>query len=448
MKRRGIVKALAILVAVFLLASCAQPAASQPASTAGEAQASAASTAAGSGSAATPDVEPVKVAVIQSLTGANASSAAYQVDTMQLCADFFNETNSIESLGGAPIELVWIDNMSDINAMKTVVENTFQDDTYDFCILQGSTAYVMPSIASVIKAGVPTFTKAQGDAVFQQGATNLFCIPAITSVQAQMPMEFFQWLAQTQDIDTTKFGILGVDFEHGISTSKTYGELLDSMDGFGYVFSELYPGDITDMSSIVTSMKQAGVEVLLHSGGDSDAKLLLNTMRTMNFNPIIMGSGSGMMYPSFYRDAGEAVIGVMTVAISNAFTTNAESNPEFIELRKKCFDELGHVGGDFLATFYSMLEIIKQTVEETGSRDWATNAAAMHTMEFTTTYQTVDADGNYTDIQVFAEDGTSPNSTPLIVQFREIEFEGQTVIEPVTIYPEANATYELEWGTS
>lgn len=293
-------------------------------------------------------VEPIKVAVFQSLTGSNASSASFQVQTLQLSCDYFNETNSIKSLGGAKIELVWVDNMSDINAMKTVVENAFQDKTYDFGILSGSTAYTMPAIASITKAGVPTLTKAQGDAIFEQGCNNIFCIPVTSSTQAKLPMEFLQYLKSSVDIDTNKIGILCIDNEHGISTRKTYEDLIKSMDGFNYVYSELYPADITDMSSVITAMKQAGVEILLSSSGDSDAKLLFNTMKTMNFNPLNLCSGSGVLYPSFYQDAGESIVGVLCASISNAFTTNGENSEDFLKLRQRCYEQYGHFGGDFL----------------------------------------------------------------------------------------------------
>ena len=50
------------------------------------------------------------------------------------------------------------------------------------------------------------------------------------------------------------------------------------------------------LTNIVVGLKQAGCEVVFPTCYTQDAKLLFNTMKSMNYSPLIIGGGGGFLY--------------------------------------------------------------------------------------------------------------------------------------------------------
>ena len=387
--------------------------------------------------------ESVKIAVFIAQSGNAASAAVFQIQALELAVEQFNANGGVKSLGGAPLELIFVDNMSDANYMKTVVESTFDDPNITFGLMPLASSYTMPAIAAITKAQVPCLTTSQADAIFQQGCDYIYGIACTSSKMADMPAVYAEYLKENYDLDTSKIGIICVDNEYGASMQNSYETMFAEMDGFNIVYSERYPVDTTDMSSIVTAMKQKGVELLFSVNLDQDAKLLFSTMKTMNFNPLLIGGGSGIMYPTFYEDAGDIMEGVISVTNSNPTAKNTETDEDFQQLKKMCYDRYGHYGGEFLVTYDSMIDIIAQCLEYTGSRDRVENNKAMKELKFETLFQKIDENGNATNVQYFDEAGTSPYSIALMAQF---QYDENGDLLPQCVYPEEYASAELIWS--
>lgn len=400
----------------------------------------------GTESSSTPNesgVEPVKAAVFISLSGANAASSVFQIQALELAAKQFNDNGGFASLGGAPLELVFCDNMSDANSMKTVVESTFEDESISFGIFPLASSYTSPALAAITKAQVPCLTTSQADSIFQQNCDYIYGVACLSSAMGSLPATYAEYLKENHGVDTSKIGVVCVDNEYGASMQATYESMFGEIDGYEIVYSTLYPMDTTDMSSIVTSLKQKDVTLLYAVGLDQDSKLLFSTMKSMNYNPLIIGGGSGIMYPTFYEDVGAGMEGIISAANSNPTASNTEDDEQFQELKKMCYEEYGHYGGEFLVTYDSMIDIISQCVEHTGSRDREVNNKAMKELEFKNLFQKIDAQtGEVTDTMIFNEHGVSVNSIPLMVQF---QYDENGDLLPQCIYPAEYASAELQW---
>lgn len=395
------------------------------------------------GPAAPAGVEPVKIAVFIALSGNASSAAVFQIQALELAVQQFNENGGVKALGGAPLELVLADNMSDANYMKTVVESTFEDESITFGLLPLASSYTMPAIAAITKSEVPCLTTSQSDAIYEQGCDYIYGIACTSSAQGEMPTVYAKYLKDNYGVDTSKIGVVCVDNEYGASMQATYEKLFGEMEGYDIVYSTLYPVDTTDMSSVVTALKQRDVQLLFSVNLDQDAKLFFNTMKSMNYNPLVIGGGSGIMYPTFYEDAGAAMEGIISVTNSNPTAKNTQDDAEFQALKQRCYDTYGHYGGEFLVTYDTIVDIISQCLEHTGSRDRNVNNKAMKELEFKTLFQKLDANGQVTDIQFFNEKGISPNSIPLMAQF---QYDENGDLLPQCIYPLEYASAELQWS--
>ena len=446
MTKNSILRPLSLLIAViltFTLVACGggnSSSSSSQGSSSGTTQ-----TPSASSGTATPDAgaEPVKVAVFIALSGTDASSAVFQIQALDLVVAEINAKGGVEGLDGAPIELVYFDNMSDTTQMKTVVEAALQDDDITFALFPASSAYTFAAIAAITKSQTPSLTTSRSDSIFQQGCDYIYTVGQLSSLGAGLAMDYCQWLAKEYDLDTTKIGIISVDNEYGVTNARGYRDNIAKIDGFEIVYDSLYPVAISDMSSIVTALKTNGVEILFQTGLDQDSKLLFNTISMMNFNPVVIGGGSGLLYPSYANALGDDVIGLISSSMGCSNFKAAVEDPTYSALMNKCYDLYGHEGGDYMLCYDAMFKIIVDTLNETGTRDREINNKALKNMEYEVLYPMLDKEGNPTNIMYFDEFGTSPNSILTMVQYRKTNH-GNV---PVVIYPKAFATAELQFGT-
>ena len=175
-------KLIALLLALSMVIGClactAQPAA---------APAAAASTSetAGSESAAEPAAEAaaepvaaetIKIGAFFNFSGANADTGILDGDGAQFAADWINARGGIKSLGGAQIEIVKGDTLSDSSQAKAVAERVVSEN---------------PDIVAAIGAGGSGYTVAMGT-VFEKAE-----IPYVQSgVSASIPAQGYSYTYQ------------------------------------------------------------------------------------------------------------------------------------------------------------------------------------------------------------------------------------------------------------
>ena len=133
----------------------------------------------------------------------------------------------------------------------------------------------------------------------------------------------------------TKVGIIYEDTDYGISTAQGNLELAKSA-GLEVVFNESFPANGSDVSSLITNLKASGAEMVLPVAFTQDAKLIFNTMSSMDYHPLILGGGAGFLYPSFAEELGDAVDGVLSVASLNWDSTSFSG--DFAEVARQ-FEE-------------------------------------------------------------------------------------------------------------
>ena len=302
---------------------------------------------------------------------------------------------------------------------------------------------IQAAIATLSKLQCPALTTSQADSIFDQGCDYIYGIAQVSSKAAAVTTQFVSYLAEKYGVDTSRIGCVAVDNDYGRMNMETFEKRYSAMDGYELIYSEAYPADTADMSSIVTALKNKDVQLLHSINLDQDGKLFFATIKGMNYNPLVIGGGSGIMYPTFIEACGPVLEGVLSGTHTNPNASNTEDDEMFQELKAMCYDKYGHYGGEFLVSYYSQMQVLHQLLNETKSYDRQVNNKAMKELEFHTLFPKIDADGNYTDIQYFDEKGTSPNSTTEMAQF---QYDANGELWPTCVYPEALASAEIQWN--
>lgn len=394
---------------------------------------------AGATEAAGEAVDTVKIAIFYNVTGSAADSGQQDVWGSQLAAKHINESGGIKSLGGAKIELVIGDTMSDVSQAKSVAERVLQDNEIVAAAAAGGSTYLIPMLPVFDKLKVPMCTLNISDKITSQGYQYVFqTVPKGTQF-GQLQIEFLDYLGAEHGVDVSKIGILYENSEYGESTAKGSRDLIEKSGKYEVVFDEAFPVGLTDASSLVTALKNSGAQVLLPVAFSQDAKLIYNTMAQMDYSPVSIGGGAGFLFPVFANEMGEAVNGFISTSMINWDTVAVLNNPDFDWIPADYEKEYNEFPTEHSMSSYNSIYMIAQALEAAGKSDRDAVRDALRDIEIKSLQQTP------TGITNYDETGWNP-CEPIMVQWQKGE---DGIFRTYTVFPEkyaTNAKYELPAG--
>jgi len=264
-----------------------------------------------------PADAPVRFLMSAMMSGPNAESGR-QVSMAAQTAEWYINTvlGGFSSLGGRPIELVIVDSTSDAAQAAAPFEHAL--GTGGFSVIIGnpnsSITLVNQPIAEAFQ--IPQIVSAAANAAISQGGFQFTFQPAATAVQfIPMQMDFIEYYAGLLGIPLSdlRLGLIFSDDAWGTDNANNT-RLQVQQRGLNLVFDQSYNiPTFTDATPLVTALMHAGVNVLLPSSFPSDLSLIFTAKGVLNFNPLVVGGGSAMTWPSLFVDLGEAVNGLTSV---------------------------------------------------------------------------------------------------------------------------------------
>lgn len=390
---------------------------------------------------ATPAVmaeEPdtIKVGCVFPMTGNNADQGVFNVDGCQFAVDWINEKGGIASLGGAKLELVSYDNQSDADQSKAAAERLISENP-DVVAVTGaaSSSYVLPMLPVFEKNGVPFLTAQVSESITNQGYQYVVRFGSTGGSFAEYQVKFLEWLNEEYGFGLKKIGIVYEDTEWGISNTAGAVTAIENSDaGFEIVYNEAFTAGSSDLTNIVVGLKKAGCEAVFPTCYTQDAKLLFNTMKSMNYNPLIIGGGGGFLYPSFGTELGELVDGVVSVSGHNYDIQTITNNEEIAEIGAKFEEKYGYFMPEQSTSAFSAIYLIAQALENAGTTD---QDAVMKELKALTSE--VATPGGAISID---ETGANVNAHAVIVQWQAGE---DGVYRTRSVFPaeEAGAEFQL-----
>lgn len=267
----------------------------------------------------TEGVETIKMAALYGFTGSGSQVAASCKNAIDMVAANINETG-IKNFDGAKLEVVYGDNQSNEDTSKTTAERILADQDILFCMGAGSSALLIPMLPITEKLHVPVLTNNSGDSITEQGYQYIFRCSDKSGTIPEFKTSFYKWLGDEKGYDLNKIGVLYVDYDFGISAAKSAQENYSKVGTI--IESESFPGDISDMSALITKFKSSGVEIIDFTGELQNAKLFFDTLDSMDYHPLVIGGGGGIAQNEFATGLGDSCIGVCS---SVAFTVDQKN---------------------------------------------------------------------------------------------------------------------------
>ena len=260
----------------------------------------------------TKEENTVNIAYFGTITGGMSEVGIMGRDAALLAVEHINADGGIKALGGAKINLIVADTTSDPSKAVAVTQRILGNNEISAIAQAGVSAVALAEMPVVEKAGVPMVSGAVSDKLTQSGYKYFFQACPSGGAFGAMQAEFLKYMTDTYHVAADKVGIVFENTAYGQSTSAGIKSLCEKY-GFKVVIEESYPANFTDATPLVTKIKNAGAEIIFPVSYTNDAALIMSTMKTLNYQPLIIGGGAGFIWPEFSKALGPLAEGIFSV---------------------------------------------------------------------------------------------------------------------------------------
>lgn len=439
MRKKSMGKIMALVLSVSLLAAgcgsggnTAQPTNGGTTEKANSEAGSEAGTTNGGEKADTTAVSVVKIGFLNPSSGNDAESGMLDTEGARLAVKHINESGGIKALGGARLELIEADTTSDAKQAPAVAERLITSNSDLSAIVGTGFSGLTLSILPITEQyEMPMVTNSSSDDIVAQGYEYIFKVAPLSSDFGKLQVEFIQNLNEQYNLNLSKVGVVYVNNSYGINTAAGVKTMAESA-GLEVVVDQSFPAGFTDASSLVTTLKNAGAEVIFPIAYTNEAKLIYDTMKSMNYNPLIIAGGGGFLWPSLGNALGDNINGTISAASWNWDSKNMLENPELVKVYESFEAEYGHYMTEHGGPNYLAVWAVKEAIEKCGSADPKEIREALASLtENDSVYLKMMQPGTLG----FNESGWNDGTKPVLIQWQDNK--------PRTIYPLDMASGEL-----
>ena len=375
--------------------------------------------------------DPVDIAIIVPLSGANASVGEQAVNAAKLAVADINDAGGIKSLGGAKLNLIVADATNDpqgaINTSERVLSQNKLAGAYGLALSPLTTA----ALPAFVKHHVPVITSAISDTlVTPANGGFLFQIAPKGSAFGNQQVEFLKFLNEKYKMGITKAAILYVNNPYGIATEKGIEQLAQKA-GLEIVLKSAYPAEIADASPLVSKIQQSGAQVLFPVSYISDASLILTALRSANSRVLVVGGGAGFIWPPIGQSLGDKVNGLTSVASWNLDSKNVKADPKLVSVTERYAKAYGTFMPEQAGEAYAGVSTLGAAIEAAKSADPAKVRDALAAIDIKS------GAGAFMQPGQVGFDATGANRHVIPVM---IQWQGGV---PHTVFPESVATSPL-----
>lgn len=382
----------------------------------------------GSGGGSGDGGEPVKVGLLEPLSGPFADNGKQARLGAELCTEQINEAGGIEALDGAPIELVVQDTGA---AAPAQVANQLQGmiGQNDLSAIIGAWASSYTLAASTVaeQAKVPMVTESFADDIVSRGYQYIFKIPAQAAAMGEDAVESTLALAEEQGYPIDKAAVVADNTSAATVSAEGAAARLNER-GIEVPVKEFFTPGLTEGSSLAIKVLASDPDLIFLQGALSDMALLQRSFREQGYTGPLLGAGSGFVATDYAEIVGDAANGAFSSAgwnwdlpgdAAKKFAEDfTEKNPEF--------EFPGQEAGEDCAAVH----IIAAALEEAGSREPQAVRDALAEIEITEGPATMLAP----ETIKFADNGLLEGAVPVIIQWQDGK--------PVTVAPDELAAGE------
>jgi branched-chain amino acid transport system substrate-binding protein len=378
------------------------------------------------------EVSVVKIGFLNPFSGSNAESGMLDTEGARLAVKHINEQGGIKSLGGAKIELIETDSTSDAKQATTACERLITSNSDLSAIVGTGFSGLTLSILPILdEYQIPAVTNSSSDDIVKQGYEYIFKVAPLSSDFGKLQVNFIKMLNEEYNLGLSKVGVVYVNNSYGINTASGVKSIAESA-GLEVVVDQSFPEALTDASSLVATLKNAGVEIVMPIAYTNEAKMIYDTMKSMNYDPMIIAGGGGFLWPSLGEALGDNINGTISASSWNWDSKNVTEVPELVAAYEDYEATYGHYMSEHAGPNYLAVWAIKEAIEKCASVNPVDVRNALSEL--------TDTDSPYLKMMQpgtlgFDETGWNTGIKPVLIQWQDNK--------PRTIWPEEMASREL-----
>jgi branched-chain amino acid transport system substrate-binding protein len=368
-------------------------------------------TATGGDTGDTPKGAAVTIGTLHPLTGALAVDGQQMSDAAKLAAEEINAAGGIESLGGAELVIAAADTQGKPEVAQSEAQRLIQGGAA--AIVGPYQSAVASQIAAVAERSTIPFVidVATADSILAQGYTYTFRIQPNASVMGAKGAQYMMDVAKDNGTDVKKVGYLHEQTEFGTTVMKAFVEEARKQ---GVTVDPVISYDAfkaSDLTTEVTRVKEAGVDVLAVTGYYRDGLLIAKNVDSVKPSvKAVLGVANGAFdLPQFPTDFGAGADGYLDANYHADVT-----KPEYEDLAEKFKAKYGAEIRTPAVLTYEAVRLIAAGLEEAGSADRTELRDAIAGLSFETIMAN---DGPV----VFNEQGENENAVPILMQVQSGE---------------------------
>lgn len=321
---------------------------------------------------------PVKLGILQPVTGALAQDGEYGRLGAQLATDEINKAGGIKSLGGARIEMVFGDARSSPEAGSQEVEKMHAEGVSAIVggfaspiCLAASQAASRYDIAYAVDVGV-------SDQIVSRGLKNTFRFGPGFGAVTRAAIDNLVKLNDAAGKPAKTVVLVHEDGLFGSGLAKLMNDRLSAL-GFQILETIPHPTPARDMSNVALRIRALNPDLVIPSSYYGEFVLLARTMQQQRIRPkgiyaVLNGAASNFRFVREFPDAANNVMDCNHWADPR--------KPKTAELRRQV-EATGRFWLYNVPLNYSSVRLVADAIERSGSRDRIKIIEAMATSTFT-----------------------------------------------------------------
>jgi branched-chain amino acid transport system substrate-binding protein len=285
--------------------------------------------------------------------------------------------NEADGLLGRQIELLIVDNASDVETASNDYEKLITVDKVDLVIGPFSSKLVIPTSAVVARYGY-AFVEPAGGApdVFNRGLNNVFFAQPGQAIRNGDPFALYV-LGLSSDIRPKTFAVVTLDDPFTTSVSERLRSLLVE-GGLTLVYEEIYQIETVDFSQIAGEVATLDPDLIVGCTQLEDSISQIKAYQAAAYQPRIAYFTNGPTLPGPFKQAlGSATEGIFS-SISWFPDAREYQNDIFIAKYVEMFGGTVSDIPEDAANAFTVGQVLQQAVERTGSIDNAALIDELH----------------------------------------------------------------------
>lgn len=248
----------------------------------------------------------VKIGVLLPMSGFLATTGEWIHNGISLAVDDINDAGGIKSMGGARIKIIVTDSKGNPDVAMAETERLILREKVCTIIgaYQSSTTFTSSNISEKYKVPYMVATAVKNEITGREGFKYVFRHTGnITFNAATMAKSFYE-VATEIGYKLQTAAVIGENTDFGQGAEQVLKKVLPEL-GIKIVMVESYPLTISDVSPIITKLKNANPDVVFITGYVADTILMVKTAAALKFNVPFVSSG-GENNPTFLKSVGNS----------------------------------------------------------------------------------------------------------------------------------------------